>query len=123
MRKVEAQTLESIADYRLIEAAVPTPRPKEVVIEVAACGVGYVDALVSLGRYQVKPPLPHTPGQEAGGWVAAVGAEVEGLAVGDRVMATVRGGFAEFAVAPAASVVKLPDAMSFGQAAGSGSTT
>ena len=118
MRKVEAQTLESIADYRLVEAAVPAPGPKEVVIEIAACGVGYVDALVSLGRYQVKPPLPHTPGQEAGGWIAAVGAEVEGLAVGDRVMATVRGGFAEFAVAPAASAVKLPDAMSFGQAAG-----
>ncbi|HWA59899.1 MAG TPA: NADPH:quinone oxidoreductase family protein [Caulobacteraceae bacterium] len=118
MRKVEARTLESIADYALVEAEVPQPGPGEVLVEVAACGVGYVDALVALGRYQVKPPLPHTPGQEAGGRVAALGPDVAGLAVGDRVMASVRGGFAEFALAPAAAVRKIPDRMSFAQAAG-----
>ncbi|MET0272058.1 MAG: NADPH:quinone oxidoreductase family protein [Phenylobacterium sp.] len=118
MRKVEAQSLESIADYRLIEAPVPSPGANEVVVEVAACGVGYVDALVSLGRYQVKPPLPHTPGQEVGGRIASVGDGVQGLAPGDRVMATVRGGFAELASAAAPAVVQIPDAMSFDQAAG-----
>lgn len=118
MRRVEAQALDSIADYRIIDAPVPTPGPGQVVVEVAVCGVGYVDALVSLGRYQVKPPVPHTPGSEVGGWIASVGDGVEGLAIGDRVMAQAAGGFSEFALATAASVVKIPDAMSFAQAAG-----
>lgn len=118
MKFVQAATLESIADYELLEGDHPHPGPGEVLIRVGACGVGYVDALVALGRYQVKPPLPHTPGQEAGGWVEAVGQGVTGVAPGDRVMATVRGGFAEFALAPAATVVKIPARMSFAQAAG-----
>ena len=89
-----------------------------MVIEVAACGVGYVDALVALGRYQVTPPLPHTPGQEVVGVVAAIGEGVEGLTSGDRVMAQVRGGFAEFVRAPATAATKIPGEMSFAQAAG-----
>jgi NADPH2:quinone reductase len=115
---VQATTLDSIADYRLQEGETPRPGPGEVLVKVAACGVGYVDALVAVGRYQVKPPLPHTPGQEAGGWVEAIGDGVEGLAPGDRVLATVRGGFAQFALAPAAAAVKIPPRMSFAQAAG-----
>lgn len=118
MRKVEAQTLASIADYRLIEAPAPAAKPGEVVIEVAACGVGYVDALVSLGRYQVKPPLPHTPGQEMAGRVVETGAGVTGFAPGDRVLASAPGGFAERVTAPAAAVQAIPPALSFEQAAG-----
>jgi len=118
MRKVQATTLASLEDYRLVETAVPPLRPGEILVRVAACGVGYVDALVALGRYQVKPPLPHTPGQEASGWVEALGDGVTGLAPGDRVMATVAGGFAEFATAPARSVLRLPEPMTFAQAAG-----
>lgn len=118
MLKVQADTLESIADYRLIEVEVPHPGTGEVVVEVAACGVGYVDALVALGRYQVKPPLPHTPGQEAAGRIVALGDGVKGLAVGDRVMASVRGGFGQFAIALAAAATPIPDALAFEAAAG-----
>ena len=118
MKLVQAATLDSISAYRLVEAAVPCPGPGEVLVRVAACGVGYVDSLVALGRYQVKPPMPHTPGQEASGWVEAVGDGVKDLATGDRVLATVRGGFAELALAQAAAVAKIPDRMTFGQAAG-----
>jgi NADPH:quinone reductase len=118
VKRIQAESLDSIDDYRLIEAPTPEPGPGEVLIRIAACGVGYVDALVALGRYQVKPPLPHTPGQEVGGWIEATGAGVKGFAPGDRVMASVRGGMAEFALAPAASVVRLPGAMEFAQAAG-----
>jgi NADPH2:quinone reductase len=118
MKKVEAASLDSIADYRLVDCPVPSPAAGEVVIQIAACGVGYVDALVSLGRYQVKPPLPHTPGQEAAGRIMALGDGVKDLAVGDRVMATVRGGFAQYAVAPAAGTLRIPDAMGLEQAAG-----
>ena len=117
MKKVEAATLDSISDYRMVDAPVPTPEPGTVVVRVSACGVGYVDALVSLGRYQVKPPLPHVPGQEVGGRVEAIGEGVTGLAIGDRVMAQVRGGFSELAIAPAGSVLRIPDRMSYAQAA------
>lgn len=118
MKIVEAARLDSIADYRLIERETPTPRPGEVLVRVKACGVGYVDALVALGRYQVKPPLPHTPGSEVGGVVEALGEGVSGLSVGDRVMAQARGGFAERTLAPAAAVTPIPPQMSFEQAAG-----
>jgi NADPH2:quinone reductase len=118
MKAVQAKQLTSIDDYHLVDLPIPEPGPGEVRVKIADCGVGYVDALVSLGRYQVKPPLPHVPGGEAGGLVDALGEGVRGLAVGDRVMAQVRGGFAQFALAPAASVAKIPARMSFAQAAG-----
>jgi len=119
MRAIQAGDLDSIDSYRTVELADPEPREGEVRIRVAACGVGYVDALVALGRYQVKPPLPHVPGSEIAGVVEALGAGVSGLAVGDRVLAMSRGGgFAQLAVAPAAATARLPEAMGFPQAAG-----
>lgn len=118
MRAVRTESLSSIEDYRLIEAEPPQPASDEVVVQVAACGVGYVDALVALGRYQVKPPLPHIPGQEVAGRIASVGTDARGLQVGDRVLATVRGGFAEYAAASASAVRRIPDRMEFAQAAG-----
>lgn len=118
MKAMLARTLASIDDYEMVDLPMPEPGPGEVRIKVAACGVGYVDALVSLGRYQVKPALPHTPGGEAGGVVDALGEGACGLAVGDRVMAQVRGGFAEYALAPAVGVLPIPATMSFEQASG-----
>lgn len=119
MRAFQAETLESIDSYRAVDLSPPEPGRGEIRVKVAACGVGYVDALVSLGRYQVKPPVPHVPGNEVGGTVEALGPGVTGLAVGDRVMAAVRtGGFAELAVGPAAAALRIPDQMSFAQAAG-----
>ncbi len=118
MRFVQASSLDAIDAYQLLTGEKPRPGAGEVVIKIAACGVGYVDALVALGRYQVKPPLPHTPGQEVGGVIDAVGEGVAGFANGDRVMASVRGGFAEFTRVPATMATKIPDQMSFAQAAG-----
>jgi NADPH2:quinone reductase len=118
MRFVQAASLDSIDDYRLLEGDKPRPRDGEVVVRVAACGVGYVDALVALGRYQVKPPLPHTPCGEVGGVIEAIGEGVDGFAIGDRVMATAQGGLAEFARARAPMVATIPDQMTFAQAAG-----
>jgi NADPH2:quinone reductase len=118
VKRVEAENLDNIADYRLVERAPPTPGPGEVVVRVMACGVGYVDALVALGRYQVKPPLPHTPGSEVAGVIEALGEGVSGLHLGQRVMAQARGGFAELTLAPAGAVTPIPPVMSFEQAAG-----
>lgn len=118
MKALQAQTLDSIDDYREVELPMPEPRAGEVRLKVKACGVGYVDALVSLGRYQVKPPLPHIPGSEIAGVVDALGDGVSGLKPGDRVMAQGAGGFAEYASVAAASCVALPDNLSFAAASG-----
>jgi NADPH2:quinone reductase len=118
MKKVVGESLENLSGYSLIEAPTPEPGPGQVRLRVTDCGLGYVDALVALGRYQVKPPLPHTPGQEVAGVVDALGEGVEGLSPGDRVMATVAGGFADFALAAAGACTPLPANMTSGQAAG-----
>lgn len=92
----------------------PTPGPKQVLIEVRAAGVNFPDALMVQGLYQVKPPLPFTPGAEIAGVVKAVGAEVRQFKAGDRVIAlTSTGGFAEECVADAARTLPLPAGMDF----------
>lgn len=73
MKAAVAESLESLESYRLKEVDMPGAGPGQVLIRVMACGVGYVDSLVALGRYQVKPPVPHIPGQEVAGIVEAVG--------------------------------------------------
>ncbi len=118
MRAIQSDRLNSLDHYAEVENPAPTPGAGEVLVRVAACGVGFVDALVALGRYQVKPPLPHTPGGEVAGRVEAVGPGTDGIAIGDRVIAQVRGGFAQYAVAPVTSVNRIPDNMSFAHAAG-----
>src|SRR5665213_1954765 len=97
-----------------------TPEPSEgmVVIDVAAAGVNFVDGLICQGRYQLKPPTPFVPGSEVAGTIAAVGPGVTGWSVGDRVLVFCGfGGFASHVVAPALSLVAVPDAIDLAQAA------
>ena len=117
MRYVRGTALDAISDYGIAEGDAPPAGPGQVQIKVAACGIGYVDVLVALGGYQVKPTLPHTPGQEIAGRVSAIGVGVAGLAVGDRVLAAAQGGFAEYAVARRDSVFGIPDRLAFAEAA------
>jgi NADPH2:quinone reductase len=116
MRCVRGAALDALSDYAIVEAEAPVPGPGQVQVRVAACGLGYVDVLVALGGYQVKPPLPHTPGQEIAGTVSALGSGVAGLAVGDRVLAAVAGGLAEYAVTPRDNVYRIPDGLAFAEA-------
>jgi len=90
----------------------------EVVVDVRAAGVNYVDALFVAGRYQIKPPLPFVPGGEIAGVVRAVGAGVDGMRIGDRVVALCGlGGFAEQVVASPLQAVPIPDDLDFPRAA------
>jgi NADPH2:quinone reductase len=114
---VQAESLDSIADYRLVEAERPHPGPGEVVVKVAACGVGYVDALFAVGRYQIKPPTPYTPGRQVGGWIDEVGEGVTAFRTGDRVMTAAGSGFTEYVCVPAAAVIAVPGRLSLAQAA------
>lgn len=89
---------------------VPTPQPQagEVLVEIAAAGVNFIDVQHREGRYK-GPGLPFTLGSEAAGTVAAVGAGVSEVAEGDRVAyAMVVGAYAEQAIVPAKRLVKVP---------------
>ena len=92
----------------------PVPGPKQLLIEVKAASVNFPDALMVQGLYQVKPPLPFTPGSEVAGIVKAVGAEVQHYQAGDRVIALIStGGFAEECLAESAKTMPLPAGMDF----------
>lgn len=102
----------------LAEIPAPEPGPQEIRIRNHAAALNFYDILMIQGKYQVKPPFPFTPGSEVAGIVDAIGAEVTGFNPGDRVQGLVNsGGYAESAIAPAAKCFRLPDAMSFQEAA------
>jgi NADPH2:quinone reductase len=102
---------------RYEDAPMPTPKPGEAVVKIAAAGVNFIDVQHRAGRY--KPPgLPFTVGSEGAGTVTAVGPGVADVAIGDRVAYTmVLGTYAEYAAAPAQRLVRLPDAIEFETAA------
>jgi NADPH2:quinone reductase len=97
---------------------VPEPKPAagEALVQIDAAGLNYIDVYLREGIY--KAPLPFTLGLEAGGTVAALGAGVTEVKVGDRVAYTgIPGAYAEFAVAPAARLVVLPSGITTKQGA------
>ena len=90
-----------------------SPRAGQVVIDVEAAGVNFVDGLFVSGQYQIKPPLPFVPGGEVAGTIGAVGDDVDGWAVGDRVLASIGlGGYASQAVATTSQLAGIPSGMS-----------
>ncbi len=90
----------------------PVPAAGEIVVQVSAAGVNFPDALMVMGQYQVRPPLPFTPGGEAAGVITAVAADVVHLQVGQRVVVFTRtGAFAERVCAPASAATILPEAV------------
>lgn len=110
-----------IGNLRLEDFAEPRPGPREVLIDVHAASVNFPDLLVIGGTYQRLPPVPFVPGKDLAGVVAAVGAEVDSLGPGDRVMAQVEyGAYAERAVAAAGNCYRMPQAMSFAEGAAMG---
>lgn len=96
----------------------PDLRAGQVRIAVRAAGVNFADLMARLGLYADAPPLPAVVGYEVAGEVTELGEGVDGLAVGDRVLAGTRfGGYAEQVCVPVADVVPLPDGLSFEQGA------
>ncbi len=86
--------------------------PDEVLVETAYCGCNWADLQRRQGTYPHPVDYPHIIGREVSGTVAALGADVHGLAVGDRVIAIPSsGGYAERCIAPARLVSRLPDAV------------
>lgn len=127
--------LDSASVMSLVAMEPPDPAtlsPRDVIVEVRAAAVGWVDLLMTSGQYQHVPELPYTPGLESAGVVAWKGPEAGGdLAVGDRVLVDGLlvgprslgsyqrwGGFASYVVAPVEAVHAIAGQLSFEQAAG-----
>ncbi|MEZ5613731.1 MAG: NADPH:quinone oxidoreductase family protein [Rhodocyclaceae bacterium] len=99
---------------------VPSPQagPGQVVVDVKAAALNFPDALMVQGRYQVRPPLPFSPGAEVAGLIKEVGEGVQGLKAGDRVIGFPgTGGFAEECVVAAGKIMPLPENMDFASGA------
>ena len=105
----------------------PMPGPGDVLVRIRAAGVNPVDSYIHTGTHARKPSLPYTPGFDGAGEVERVGADVKGLAPGDRVyiggpgyLPGGCGSYAERALCPPAHVHRLPDRTSFQQGAALG---
>lgn len=100
------------------EVELPDPGPGEVQVRLMACAANFPDVLMLQGKYQLKPPLPFSPGDEGAGVVSRVGDGVDDVREGDRVAVAMRyGGFREAVNVPRSSVNHVPRAMSFAKAA------
>jgi NADPH2:quinone reductase len=94
----------------------PQPGPKQAIVRVEIAGINFIDVYFRTGLYKAEQPT--SLGNEGAGVVEAVGPEVTEVAAGDRVAwAMSRGSYAEFALVPAAMLVKLPETVTFEQAA------
>jgi NADPH:quinone reductase len=101
----------------LAERPDPQPGPGQIVAEVAAAGVNYMDIYQREGVGGYRPELPFVTGGEGAGTVIAVGEGVTGLATGDRVAWWAPGSYAEQVVLPADRAVPVPDGISIQVAA------
>lgn len=119
MNIVCCQTFGPPQTLQRIEIDAPVAAANEVLVDVSAAGVGFVDGLMVQGLYQVKPPLPYYPGSEFAGVIAEIGAGVTELAVGDRVLGIANSGaFADQLTIASHKVVKIPENLSADVAAG-----
>lgn len=106
------------APLRIDNLPDPEAGPGQVVVDVEAGGLNYVDALIVRGQYQIKFPTPFGAGSELAGTIRAVGPDVDGWAPGDRVFAmSGTGAFAQQALVGTERLSRIPDAMTAGQAA------
>ena len=101
----------------LEEVEIPTPTQDQVLIKVAAAGVNYADLAQRRGAYLTRTRTPMTMGFEVAGTIAAHGPGASAPPVGTRVIAFVEGGYAEYAIASAATIIPIPDTLDFTHAA------
>lgn len=112
MRTAEAIVLRAHGEAGQLaceQVPMPSPGPRQVLVEVEAAGVAYADVLMRRGVYPETPRLPFTPGYDVVGRVTAVGSDVRDIAVGTRVAAlTITGGYSTHALASAELSVPVP---------------
>lgn len=118
MKALVCRTLSAdLNDLRLEDIELPAPGPGQVKLRMHAAPTCFQDYLMVQGLYQVKPPLPFTPGLEGAGEVIVIGDGVENVKVGDAVVAGLgTGAFAEEALAAAHAVRPKPEALTWDEA-------
>ena len=118
MRAVLCNTFTGLEDLSVGEIEEPKPAADEILLDVHAASVSFMDHLLVCGLYQMRPPTPFVPGTEAAGIVIAVGEKVTRFAPGDRVACVGwTGGYAERMIAKEAKSVRLPAGVAFEAAA------
>jgi len=116
MKAVFVEQFGGIENLKKGDIPKPSPGPGQALVKIAASGVNYIDIYFRMGLYPV--PLPAVLGSEGAGTVEALGPDVAGVSVGDRVAyAMPRGSHAEYAAVPAWQLVKIPPALDFQTAA------
>lgn len=124
--KVSGLIVDQYGDWRrtrLGEVTIGDVGPTEVLIDTKATSVNFPDILMIEGKYQKRPPLPLTPGRDAAGVVLAVGKDVRDFGVGDRVAAQPGyGAFARRTISDSCYCTKIPNCMSFEDAAACNTT-
>jgi len=116
MKAIQVRVPGGAENLLLVDVAVPKPGPGQALVRIAAAGVNFIDIYFRTGLYKAEPPI--ALGNEAAGTVEAVGEGVSEVAAGDRVAyAMARGSYAEYAVVPAAQLVKIPARVDFQTAA------
>jgi NADPH:quinone reductase len=118
MRAVLCSAFTGPEDLRIGEIEEPKPAADEILIDVHAASVSFMDHLLVSGLYQMRPSTPFAPGTEAAGIVVAVGDRITRFQPGDRVACgNWTGGYAERMVAKEWKSVRLPDGVAFETAA------
>ena len=116
MKAIQVQKHGGPEVLTLADLPVPKPKSNEVVVKISAAGINFVDVYFREGRYPA--PLPFVVGQEAAGIVSEVGSEVKSWKPGDRVAYTsILSSYAEYAAVPADRLVRIPETITFEQAA------
>src|SRR5947209_19303920 len=97
----------------------PTPGPGDALVEIAYVGLNFFDTLIIENKYQTKPALPFSPGGEFAGTISALGPDVTGFEVGDKVAGSSGFGAAREKIAIGVEqLVKVPDGLALEKAAG-----
>lgn len=118
MKAIRCQTYGPPSNLKLEEIDSLYAGPKEVVVQVKACGLNFPDTLIIQGLYQFKPELPFTPGSDIAGVVKEIGEEVKHLKIGDEVFGFVAyGGLAEEVIVPGNACFPKPTQMDYPVAA------
>ena len=116
MKAIQVEETGGPEKMELVDVPTPQPGPKQALVRLHAAGVNFIDVYYRIGLYKSERPI--ALGSEGAGTVEAVGPEVTEVAPDDRVAyAMTRGSYAEYAVVPAAQLVKIPDHVDFAQAA------
>ena len=103
---------------RLEEIPSALLKPGEVRVAIRAAGINFPDVLMAAGEYQLKPPLPFTPGVEAAGDVVEVDSAAKGVTVGDKVIVKMRhGAYCNEAVVTPAQLTPMPSTFDYAEAA------